>query len=346
MGNLLKSFLNRIRRSPVLTATIVISIIAISSLSFLGYRFYRLFNENQSRLEQTSEHLGGEIVKLKEENELLYSQQARQQKLSESQKQVIGDLQNKIAEQSSKTREIAKDIIGLKTLPGQIGELQSNNLSPGLIGKIASTVVFVECQISFSPSVRIIGSGSIWSKTRVITNAHILQDFIGSDTGASPSPLCSVSFPRPGDLTATLLYDADFITRKISQNGVDVGILEVKNPFKPEDAVNPIPTLYDLGIGGCSASEVSVGDKITVFGYPAYGGSSLTITDGIISGFEDFSGGLIYKTSAKIDKGNSGGIAILNKKQCLIGMPTWAEKGAFEGLGYIQSLDLIASALR
>ena len=67
----------------------------------------------------------------------------------------------------------------------------------------------------------------------------------------------------------------------------------------------------------------------------------MTVTDGIVSGIEYTAYGPIYKTSAKIDKGNSGGLAIDNNSKCGIGIPTWATSGAFDGLGYIQSWDMI-----
>jgi len=67
----------------------------------------------------------------------------------------------------------------------------------------------------------------------------------------------------------------------------------------------------------------------------------LTVTDGIVSGIEYTAYGAVYKTSAKIDRGNSGGLAIDNNSKCGIGIPTWATSGAFDGLGYIQSWDMI-----
>ncbi|NOY35351.1 MAG: hypothetical protein GXP44_00230, partial [bacterium] len=45
-----------------------------------------------------------------------------------------------------------------------------------------------------------------------------------------------------------------------------------------------------------------------------------------------------YKVSSGIiDKGNSGGIAILNKDKCSLGIPTWVNLGEASSVGIIQS---------
>jgi hypothetical protein len=68
-------------------------------------------------------------------------------------------------------------------------------------------------------------------------------------------------------------------------------------------------------------------------GYPTIGSSgSITVTEGIVSGIE----GDYYVTSAKIDHGNSGGVAILTKDDCYLGIPTFVKNnGGFESLGRI-----------
>ena len=78
--------------------------------------------------------------------------------------------------------------------------------------------------------------------------------------------------------------------------------------------------------------NINIGDKIVVLGYPAIGTEGgITVTDGIVSGFE----GDYYVTSAKIEHGNSGGAAILVKDDCYLGIPTWADSGTVESLARI-----------
>ena len=95
----------------------------------------------------------------------------------------------------------------------------------------------------------------------------------------------------------------------------------------------------------CSDSDASVGDSVTIFGYPTSGnllGVSETVTTGIVSGILP---GPIYNTSAAIDHGNSGGIAILNKKGCELGIPTLGASGLTAGIGYIQSTSLVKTSV-
>ena len=89
------------------------------------------------------------------------------------------------------------------------------------------------------------------------------------------------------------------------------------------------------GVSFCSNQKV--GDHLSVLGYPAVGGETLTVTDGIISGFETDNGYQFIKTSAKIDKGNSGGIAI-EDNGCVLGIPTYIEADASGSIGRILDL--------
>jgi S1-C subfamily serine protease len=80
-----------------------------------------------------------------------------------------------------------------------------------------------------------------------------------------------------------------------------------------------------------------IGDKVTILGYPGIGGSGITVTEGIISGND----GDYYVTSAKIDHGNSGGLAVLDKNNCMIGIPTASVSGSIESLGRILSNNVL-----
>jgi hypothetical protein len=70
-------------------------------------------------------------------------------------------------------------------------------------------------------------------------------------------------------------------------------------------------------------------------GYPSVGArEGITATDGIISGFDK----PYYITSAKIERGNSGGAAIHVKNNCLLGLPTLVVAGQVESLARILAL--------
>jgi serine protease Do len=74
-----------------------------------------------------------------------------------------------------------------------------------------------------------------------------------------------------------------------------------------------------------SSNDLIPGDPITMVGYPGISGSTITFTQGLMSGWlgEDFeSGGKNWiKTDGKISHGNSGGAAF-NERGELIGVPT------------------------
>ena len=95
----------------------------------------------------------------------------------------------------------------------------------------------------------------------------------------------------------------------------------------PDKTLNTI-TQKDLKI----CSKVEAGDRLIILGYPAIGSKTgLTVTEGIVSGFD----GNYYITSAKIDRGNSGGAAILVGDNCYLGIPSASVVGTIESLGRI-----------
>jgi hypothetical protein len=107
--------------------------------------------------------------------------------------------------------------------------------------------------------------------------------------------------------------------------------------------------------------KMPLGSPVAVIGYPATTKSRIdfenqlgeqesglmsnkTVTTGIISsqdsnpianGYPDVN----YFVSAKIDKGNSGGLALskYNSQPCILGVPTWVEHGYFENMGVVES---------
>ena len=83
----------------------------------------------------------------------------------------------------------------------------------------------------------------------------------------------------------------------------------------------------------CVGNQTNLGDKLYVIGFPYTGGDTVTITEGIISGFD----GRYVKTSAKIEHGNSGGLAI-HASGCSIGIASAANVGTTESLGLIINL--------
>ena len=194
-------------------------------------------------------------------------------------------------------------------------------------------IVKVQCENQYEISI---GTGVVqvsgddetfdW---QVYTNAHVI--LAGMEVGGS----CSIYIPVAPDYYPAIEVPVRISSISDSYPDIDFAIL------RPSDS--PM-TFADFPYNACDSTQNVIGDAVQVYGYPASGGSTLTVTEGIISGQEYSSYGPIFKVSAKIDTGNSGGVAINIDKQCSVGIPTWALSGDVEGLGYVQSWDMIYNA--
>lgn len=134
-------------------------------------------------------------------------------------------------------------------------------------------------------------------------------------------------------------YAADYCNVSIPN---DTQIVTVKGVYKPSNAsadyvgfivTNPSELMKSLKTPqSICRAKASVGDEVVIIGYPSIGSSrDVTATEGIISGYD----GEYYITSAKIEHGNSGGIAVLVKNDCNLGIPTAVVAGSLESLGRI-----------
>ncbi len=209
----------------------------------------------------------------------------------------------------------------------------SNVLSKELLKEIMSRVVYIQCYGSNGVAT---GSGTIQlidneSKV-VVTNFHV-------SNGTGGNPVCSVKVPEKPDYTTSQSIALETERGKFSPYypEMDVALLHIKSPENMKSSLfEPFP------LPGCKDSQIEIGTQVTVLGYPSFGGNTLTVTEGTISGISPTQYGRRYKSSAKTDQGVSGGIAISEEKKCVIGIPTWvtvATRGEF--LGLIQSWDSI-----
>jgi hypothetical protein len=106
----------------------------------------------------------------------------------------------------------------------------------------------------------------------------------------------------------------------------------------------------------CS-TRMERGSQVYILGYPVYTAKTyeelpgimgvhmpvLSITEGIISGHDIYVENLPYVNyyvSAKIDSGNSGGLALakVDNNYCVLGIPTWLSIGNYENQGVIQNI--------
>lgn len=218
-------------------------------------------------------------------------------------------------------------------------------------GKISEAVVNILCPYANEPfSVDSSGTGGsgtvIGNSGLIISNAHIVPKknkalntsskgcfvvFPDNATGAPKEiyvarPIVLDNLSEKYDLAFFSVYDA-----YIDENGYKFGQYPNNNlpSFSPDDS--------------CVDNKLKLGDSIRILGYPvSSGGYNLTITDGIISSFSD--DGLIL-TSAKIDQGNSGGLAV-TENGCMVGIPSAVSEGEYDKLGVIIPTDIVINFIK
>jgi hypothetical protein len=172
------------------------------------------------------------------------------------------------------------------------------------------TVALVSCFWNMYPALNDQGSGFLFALTNqsnaVMTNKHVFYD---SRYGGADS--CNIVFPY-------ISHSQTFnVTRSATQisSTADWGylLLGLEAFITADDATTNVATVDAKNFPICSG-VADIGTNVVVLGYPDYGGSSITATQGIVSGFD----GSYYTTSAKISAGNSGGAAIDTDKDCAV----------------------------
>jgi hypothetical protein len=211
---------------------------------------------------------------------------------------------------------------------------------------IASSVVNIVCESQVSDELSG-GSGTIISPDGlIITNTHIIpQD---EENLLTPKEGCLVILPDQYSGQPKEIYWAAPIVYPTLSEQYDLAYLQIYNVFIDENGeiygaypknfqtIFSEPDEYDKIC--ISSSIIKLGDPIKIYGYPlTSGGLHLTITEGVISSLPEY--GLIL-TSAKVDEGNSGGLAI-DKNGCMVGIPSAISEGKYQNLGVIISTDLI-----
>lgn len=243
--------------------------------------------------------------------------QKEQENLEKEVKDKLRDAE--IADLKQQISDLRNEIPGIKTVTNTV-TVEAKDVTADIVKEWSPRVAHIECSWFYSNgSLYYRASGSVTLVNfsnlglRAITNKHIL---VGKNNYA------------PSNCKIELLNGAVY-SILINQNNITVS--------KTEDwAYISLPTDSTLAnitkqiVKLCPS--VDVGDKLLVLGYPKIGSKTgLTVTEGIVSGFD----GSYYITSAKIDKGNSGGASILVKDNCYLGIPSASVVGTIESLGRI-----------
>lgn len=182
------------------------------------------------------------------------------------------------------------------------------------------------------------GTGTVVTPSGlVLTNFHVIE---GED--GKPVEKVWVSFAPDA---RKLPVQAAIARVEATDKELDLALLRVHTDLdgrelKPEGLVwLPLAT-----------AESELGDDLSCLGYPAIGGSvslaSITLTRGVVSGFEEKDGKLRwYKSDCLLSEGNSGGTAI-NGACELAGIPTETlhAPDTLEALSYIRPVQALPKA--
>ncbi|RPI97026.1 MAG: serine protease, partial [Chloroflexi bacterium] len=159
------------------------------------------------------------------------------------------------------------------------------------------------------------GSGSIISPDGLIlSNAHVVL----SDRYLEVDYLVVALTMRPDELPVP-----SYVARVLQvDESLDIAVIRVETDLDGAPVDRAALNLPTVQMG--SSDDLSLGDPVTIIGYPSIGGSTVTLTRGEVAGFtgeEGYGNRAFIKTSATISGGNSGGLAA-NAWGQLIGIPT------------------------
>lgn len=245
--------------------------------------------------------------------------------------QAIEPLQDIIAQEKSKREQVeVQRQEDQKKADKQISDLEQkieDSKSPDLV-KIISVwqpiIANITCDFYYDTGQKYAtqaGSGVLRKnpnsdKIQIFTNKHVAVN----QEQFAPK-YCQIKFP---DQKKFEIDNSGLDLVRMSSQGYDWATIDLKNaPTKIKNFA------YDFEV---CLSKPEIGDDIVILGYPAIGSeTNITATEGIVSGYD----GDYYITSAKIEKGNSGGTAILIKNNCHLGIPTFAKVGQIESLSRI-----------
>ncbi|MBI9101083.1 MAG: serine protease [Spirochaetales bacterium] len=178
------------------------------------------------------------------------------------------------------------------------------------------------------------GSGCIVSKAGlVLTNYHVIESAEGKPSEEIYGAVTLTPENPPVELFKLKVVDYN--------EDKDLALLQVDSGFYGQD----LPYGYEFPFFELGNSDrLRIGQPLVVIGYPGIGGtgsrSSVSITQGIVSGYQRTFYGTIIKTDAEINGGNSGG-AVINAFYELVGLPTMVVNEDAGQMGFIHPVSLL-----
>lgn len=305
-------------------------LVLIIGLAGAGYHLLSTLGETQERL---SEEVAAAALQQEEIVALLATQG-----LSLSEAQAALDTAQEEAQRASEQvlslqEEIAaqpKDIV-----------ITSADLSPYLTSVIQLLCVRETGTVAS-------GSGTLWTLPQygyaVLTNHHVVRN----------AKRCIAHIPdTDNDTVGVFALNTDNYTH---DEDTDTAILALG-----DDLGESLPLRqynYAASTLRTCPTTLDTGTPVVAIGFPAYARRNSTVdipslgsissvyratTNGIVSGFDTSNTSLAYQNffvSAKIDSGNSGGLALAKDEDglCVLGIPTWLSVGNYETQGLVQNI--------
>jgi len=263
-----------------------------------------------------------------------------------------------LANSSSKQSNNSETSSSAVTNQNDYSRITTDDVAPYLTGVVE--IVCKKKDINGIEQLNSTGSGSLIggssSNYMVLTNNHVIS---GEDQ-------CFVVAPNLNGGVAGI-YELNLTDIKNWNNIADeaaipiiasaVNRLNSWDSFSFNVDINKLN--YNLwNLKNCS-SDMSKASPVMVIGYPAFSVNDVAsalkdqiVADGIISGYNSssISDGLPYSNyyvSAKVDSGDSGGIALSKDKNglCILGIPTWiTNTGNYSNEGLVQNMNNIVWA--
>ena len=161
----------------------------------------------------------------------------------------------------------------------------------------------------WSGSGFVVGDGSM-----VVTNAHVAAPSSKDSYLEKQCTKLKVGYTTDDRKAPSIFRNAQVL--EISERE-DLALLKVNDPLKGVKSLE------------LQNAQLSIGDTLTVFGYPALGGETITVSNGVVSGFDSSGGSELIKISAVINSGNSGG-PVIDKDNKVIGVASAANQAGIE----------------
>jgi hypothetical protein len=166
------------------------------------------------------------------------------------------------------------------------------------------------------------GSGTVMEahKGYILTNYHVLGDEERGELYNEAGEAIVGVMPTNLRGAPILKYRANVVA---GDPELDLALLRITGLVGT--ARRELPENLGLtAIEQANSDELMIGDPLYVLGYPNLGGNTLTMSQGLVSGFLDEDNNEVFewiKTDAEVNHGNSGGLAT-NANWEFIGVPT------------------------